>query len=465
MDFTSYFALFLIIILYVTAAPFPSNGPARKIQMLQYRVKYLTRELLKCQEEDKLDLHLRSFQNRQITCNDGTTAGYYIKRSYESNKWIIYLEGGWYCFNDASCTQRMNVPDRKSLTSSRDWLSKRRGFGILSPIAMENPTWYNANHVLIPYCSSDAWSGNVSRQESGGKFSFMGYRIINEVIKELLPQGLLEAKHLLLAGSSVGGIGVIMSIDRVAQMLSAAGSSCKVRGISDSGWYLEKIPDLKKCKNDPRSCNKPSQAIRKGMRYWNGVVPSACREEFKTEPWRCYFGHNVYRTLRSPLFIFQWQYDLTQVIVNNPTTHHEQSFGQELIRKLMMLASDMKTSMRNNRLNAVFLPACMAHSTLTNSDWLSVKVKGYTLNRAINCWISKDDLKNTTPSPNLASAHCKSALIDDCSQPLCNSLCPAPRNPFTGELLATPTNSTITPSPSLGLAGMQNDQNPRQNNG
>ena len=64
---------------------------------------------------------------------------------------------------------------------------------------------------------------------------------------------------------SVGGIGVIMNIDRVAEMMLAAGSSCKVRGISDSGWYLERKPDLTKCKNDPKNCNIPSQAIKKGM--------------------------------------------------------------------------------------------------------------------------------------------------------------------------------------------------------
>lgn len=34
-----------------------------------------------------------------------------------------------------------------------------------------------------------------------GNFSFMGYRIMNEVIKELLPQGLLEATDLIMAGS------------------------------------------------------------------------------------------------------------------------------------------------------------------------------------------------------------------------------------------------------------------------
>lgn len=95
------------------------------------------------------------------------------------------------------------------------------------------------------------------------------------------------------------------------------------------------------------------------------------------------------------------------------------------------------------------------------SDWLSVKVKGYSLDRAINCWISKDVLTNTTPSPNLTSAHCKSVLIDDCSLPQCNSRCPAPRNPFTGELLVTPT----TRSPSQRMPGVQNDQNQKQNIG
>ena len=66
---------------------------------------------------------------------------------------------------------------------------------------------------------------------------------------------------------SIGGIGVIMNIDRVATMMATAGSSCKVRGISDSGWYLESKPDLTQCKNNPQNCNKPAQAIKKGMGY------------------------------------------------------------------------------------------------------------------------------------------------------------------------------------------------------
>ena len=63
--------------MYATGAPLPGDGTdaAKEIQRLQYRVKYLTQELLKCQFEDKLDLHLRRFRNNEITCNDGTTAG------------------------------------------------------------------------------------------------------------------------------------------------------------------------------------------------------------------------------------------------------------------------------------------------------------------------------------------------------------------------------------------------------
>ena len=36
------------------------------------------------------------FQNSSITCNDGSVAGYYIRRNYSSQRWIIYLEGEFH---------------------------------------------------------------------------------------------------------------------------------------------------------------------------------------------------------------------------------------------------------------------------------------------------------------------------------------------------------------------------------
>lgn len=38
-------------------------------------------------------LHLKHLSDPEAVCNDGTRAGYYIRRLNESPRWIIYLQG------------------------------------------------------------------------------------------------------------------------------------------------------------------------------------------------------------------------------------------------------------------------------------------------------------------------------------------------------------------------------------
>jgi hypothetical protein len=47
------------------------------------------------QRGDKAEnrLQRKFFYNGNITCNDGSVAGYYIRRNYNSKRWIIFLEG------------------------------------------------------------------------------------------------------------------------------------------------------------------------------------------------------------------------------------------------------------------------------------------------------------------------------------------------------------------------------------
>lgn len=54
-------------------------------------------------------LKRQMLKNTSVTCNDGTTAGYYLRRSPGSKKWIIFLEGGGLCFSPLSCQQRWKV--------------------------------------------------------------------------------------------------------------------------------------------------------------------------------------------------------------------------------------------------------------------------------------------------------------------------------------------------------------------
>jgi hypothetical protein len=104
-------------------------------------------------------------------------------------------------------------------------LSKNFNFitvgGILSPSPVENPYWHNANHVFVPYCSSDSWSGTRTKPESRDSLRFMGSLIVRQVIADLIPLGLghSQGADLLMAGSSAGGLGVVLNLDKVRTFL------------------------------------------------------------------------------------------------------------------------------------------------------------------------------------------------------------------------------------------------------
>ena len=106
--------------------------------------------------------------------------------------------------------------------TSTTWPETRDVGGILSPLAQENPFWSNANHVFVPYCSSDSWSGRKSKPDnSRDSFRFMGSMIVRQVIADLIPLGLGNAQgtDLLMAGSSAGGLGVMLNLDKVRAFL------------------------------------------------------------------------------------------------------------------------------------------------------------------------------------------------------------------------------------------------------
>ncbi|OTF82562.1 notum-like protein, partial [Euroglyphus maynei] len=129
-----------------------------------------------------------------------------------------------------------------------------------------NPYWWNANHVFIPYCSSDIWSGDSPARPPTMAMSFLGSRIIDEVIGELIRSPMyefLDSKFILLAGSSAGAAGVMINLDRVAKMISDAGSTADVRGLADSGWIMDmddhqQMPIGFSANSDKQSSSSPS---------------------------------------------------------------------------------------------------------------------------------------------------------------------------------------------------------------
>lgn len=59
------------------------------------------------------------------TCNDGSPAGYYMRLNRQSKRWVIYLQGGFFCTTDETCRERwLQNPD---LMSSNHWAEFKTG--------------------------------------------------------------------------------------------------------------------------------------------------------------------------------------------------------------------------------------------------------------------------------------------------------------------------------------------------
>ena len=122
----------------------------------------------------------------------------------------------------------------------------------------------------------------------------MGSLIFRQVITDLIPLGLgrIPGGELLLVGSSAGGLGIMLNLDRIKKYLrDERGIKISVRGVCDSGWFLDREPYAP-------GAIAAADAVRQGWKLWEGSVPDACKANHPNEPWRCYFGHRLYPTLK-----------------------------------------------------------------------------------------------------------------------------------------------------------------------
>uniref|UniRef100_A0A8C5H4E3 Carboxylesterase notum2-like n=1 Tax=Gouania willdenowi TaxID=441366 RepID=A0A8C5H4E3_GOUWI len=355
------------------------------------------------------DMRLHFLKNSQVTCNDGTAAGFYLKEFRGSRRWLLFLEGGWCCYSKETCDSRYrNIP---RLMSSSGWPQTKKG---RSAIAIA---------IFIPYCSSDVWSGTGPAPTPPPRtrpavYTFMGSLIIREVIKDLIPKGIKQAKVVMLSGTSAGGLGVLLNIDRVAAQLDQLGAETQVRGLVDSAWFMESKQQRSPNCPETVSCS-PEDAIKIGLRLWNGVVPDRCRQLYKKgEEWQCFFGHKLYSTLTSPLFVVQWLYDEEQLRVEN-IYMGGQSLSEEQWQYVQNLGTQVKTSLGD--VTAVFAPSCLSHTAITKSNWLSFQVKGTSLPRALQCW---DRSLEATRNNRTPAKGCPFNLVDNCQWPQCNPTCP-----------------------------------------
>lgn len=96
-----------------------------------------------------LSLHHVTAWDPLAVCNDGSGGGYYFSQGSQAagpSLWLIYLEGGLWCWSEETCVER-NASTPFEMSSS-GWPFTQSLEGIFDDDASLNP-WAGANMVYI----------------------------------------------------------------------------------------------------------------------------------------------------------------------------------------------------------------------------------------------------------------------------------------------------------------------------
>jgi len=348
--------------------------------------------------------------NPDAVCNDGSSAMYYFRAGSGSGAgiWTIYLEGGGFCQDLDSCTDRWNA-QRHFMTSTQLPLilndttvspDVNHG-GINSGDPTVNPHFYNANQAYVWYCSSDTHAGDMDASNSTGglPWSFRGKVIVQTLIDHLLTQQtppMTQAKQILLTGFSAGAFGVFNNADFVGQMVTKGAPSAEYKAYADSGWLLD-VPTYHPTYTASRT------EVQTLYKNFNAQFDATCVAVYQPydEAWRCLFADTVVLFITTPLFIAGYQFDMPFLNDVAPPFNASTQEYADLMRQDFLLQSEPHS--------AFFSPNCYCHGVESyDTRWNVIMVNGSTASDAVWNFFSN----------NMMARH-----VDTCSTFACNPTC------------------------------------------
>ncbi|QDZ25124.1 pectinacetylesterase-like protein [Chloropicon primus] len=344
-------------------------------------------------------------------CLDGTLGAFYPNLNPAGNDtFVIYLDGGGECTDEASCAGRAKTKLGSS-TSMDDEVYMN--YGVLDTRAEANPNFADANFVRVGYCSGDLFLGSRQDPTTGSELYFQGRYIVHGVLDTLsLKYGLLDAKTIVFGGESAGGIGSLALMDEMAESLRVMGSKAKFLGSIQGGYYFLN-DDVYEGSNPPPSNYIPwgSKAFPDYIEFWGAedALPAACTAKETEDPWKCILADYNFPYLSTPVFVAEAFTDkvvlplhtgMPGVPPNLTVDEKKFTYGWSL----KMSASLQKNVMDHQSPGGLFAAACWTHTSFEEGRL----VQGTTHTDALAKWVRGDTVK----------------LLDTCGTFLCNPTCP-----------------------------------------
>ena len=191
-------------------------------------------------------------------CNDGSVYKFYEGGNLSSTRLLVFVNPGGYAASDLGMAYR--DPDYLTSTTLPHQVT---GLTLLSADPSINPDFHDWHFVMLPYCSSDLWLGNATRNVSGGRsYDFAGRAILAAAMDALLGSASdssdvvngVQTDTLVVAGASAGGIGAMSFAQQLHDTYSlSASASGHLRSISliiDSAWFVNQDQALSRNVSD-----------------------------------------------------------------------------------------------------------------------------------------------------------------------------------------------------------------------
>ncbi|MEM8567672.1 MAG: pectin acetylesterase-family hydrolase [Bacteroidota bacterium] len=192
--------------------------------------------------------------NENIISRDGSSGGYAVNFSDQSDKLLIYLPGGRACFDAFSCGG--NEPNY----SEEKFFAKGDGTRALFNRSVRadnsNNLFKDWHQVFVAYSSGDVYSGDNEGVDVGNggdaNQTFKGFTnfsiMLNEVVSFLV-ENQITISEVFLAGSSAGGYGVLANFEQLESIISNSFPNVQFTMLNDAGYLLSDKNVVPACLN------------------------------------------------------------------------------------------------------------------------------------------------------------------------------------------------------------------------
>lgn len=333
-----------------------------------------------------------AFGAKQLNGNPPT---YELRRNASSTSWVLFLEGGGWCFG---ATAEATISSCTTRAGFKRWVEGETldYGGILGGDCVLNPGFCGWNAVFLHYRDGASFGSNradpisvkFANGSAGARLWMRGRPSFDAIVYELQtihgmsaasevatftkytsrPQSfLIYVPQVILSGGSAGGLAVFYNLDHLGELL---GPSVRLTGFPDAGFFL-----------DEPSQQSASYTYRQNFiaadPVWNVTgsqgTNAHCLEAYaKEESWKCLMAQYITPHLQTPVFIMNSAYDAYQLpniggLTLCPVSTQEKPCNDTAAQMYgMRFKGIVKAAIAHDTRNGMFVDSCYVHEQNVN---------------------------------------------------------------------------------------------------